>query len=93
MKVEESSHAKVGAEEDEGEKQKHQFHEADWLFVTEIRELSKTKRNSTQNNSEATSVGVRHSSQVFPPPPPHPTTNFPATSRPARELKFGTDTH
>ena len=25
------------------------------------------------------------------PPPPH--TNFSATSRPARELKFGTDTH
>ena len=25
--------------------------------------------------------------------PPHPRTNYPATSRPARELKFGTDTH
>ena len=52
-----------------------------------------TQLNSTQNNSKATSVGVRHSSQVFHPPHPTTTTNFPATSRPARELKFGTDTH
>ena len=50
-----------------------------------------TQLNSTQRNSKATSVGVRHSSHVF----HHPTTttNFSATSRPAGELKFGTDTH
>ena len=54
-----------------------------------------SKPNATQLNSKATSVGVRHSSHVFPTtPPPHPTTtNFPATSKPPRELKFGTDTH
>ena len=52
-----------------------------------------TQLNSTQSNSKATSVGVRHSSHVFPTPPPTTTTNFSATSRPARELKFGTDTH
>ena len=54
-----------------------------------------TQLNSTQLNSKATSVGVRHNSHVFhPPPPPTPTTtNFSATSRRARELKFGTDTH
>ena len=46
----------------------------------------------TQRNS-ATSVGVRHSSHVFHPTPPPPNTNFSATSRLARELKFGTDTH
>ena len=53
-----------------------------------------TQLNSTQRNSKATSVGVRHSSHVFPTPPPHPTTttNFSNTSRPARELQFGTDT-
>ena len=54
--------------------------------------IVKTQRNSTQNNSKATSVGVRHSSQVFPPPHP-PYHKLSATSRPARELKFGTDTH
>ena len=43
--------------------------------------------NLTQSNSKATSVGVRYSSHVF------PTTNFSATPRPARELKFGTETH
>ena len=45
-----------------------------------------TQRNSTQNNSKVTSVGVRHSSHVFH-HPTHPTTNFPATSRTARELE------
>ena len=49
-------------------------------------EIVKTQRNSTQSNSKATSVGVRNSSHVF-----HPTTNYSATSRPARELKLGTD--
>ena len=52
-----------------------------------------TQLNSTQHNSKASSVGVRHSSHVFHPTPPTPRTNFPTTSRPARELKFGTDTH
>ena len=41
----------------------------------------------------AMSVGVRHSSHVFPTTTTPPNTNFSATSRPARELKFGTDTH
>ena len=36
--------------------------------------IVKTQRNSTQLNSKATSVGVRHSSHVFHPTPPHPTT-------------------
>ena len=35
--------------------------------------IVKTQRNSTQRNSKATSVGVRHSSQVFHPPHPPPT--------------------
>ena len=61
---------------------------------TVIKFIVKTQRNSTQLNSKATSVGVRHSTHVFHPPPHHPTTaNFSATSRPARELKFGRDTH
>ena len=30
-----------------------------------------TQLNSTQRNFKATSVGVRHSSHVFPTPPPH----------------------
>ena len=65
------------------------------LFIEvaeDILYIVKTQRNSTQ--LKATSVGVRHSSHVFPTtPPPPPPTNFSATSRPARELKFGTDTH
>ena len=60
------------------------------LIVLLLLLIVKTQRNSTQRNSKATSVGVRHSSHVYPTPP---TTNFSATSRPARELKFGTDTH
>ena len=56
-----------------------------------LNKIVKTQRNSTQ--SKTTNVGVRHSSHVFHPPTPPPNTNFPATSRPARELKFGTDTH
>ena len=35
--------------------------------------IVKTQRNSTQNNSKVPSVGVRHSSHVFHPTPPHPT--------------------
>ena len=57
-----------------------------------VQTIVKTQRNSTQLNSKATSVGVRHSSHVFHPPTP-PNTNFSATSRPTRELIFGTDTH
>ena len=35
--------------------------------------IVKTQRNSTQRNSKATSVGVRHRNHVFhPPQPPHP---------------------
>ena len=50
--------------------------------------------NSSQSISKATSVGVRHSSHVFQnPTTPLTTTNFSTTSRAARELKFGTDTH
>ena len=37
--------------------------------------IVKTQRNSTQRNSKATSVGVRHSSQVFH-LPTHPTTHY-----------------
>ena len=52
-----------------------------------------TQLNSTQSNSNITNVGVRHSSHVFHPPPtnhPPTTTNFSATSRPARELQAQT---
>ena len=59
------------------------------LSLSNNKLIVKTQRNSTQLNSKATSVGVRHSSHVF----HHPRTNFSSTSRPARELKFGTDTH
>ena len=47
--------------------------------------------NLTQFKSKqlyVTRVEVRHSSHVSP-TPPHPTTNFSATSRHARKLKFG----
>ena len=51
-----------------------------------------SKPNVTQLNSKATSVGVRHRNHLEP-TPPHTHTNFSATFRPARELKFGADTH
>ena len=55
-------------------------------------ELMERDKDLTQLNSKQlylTRVEVRHSSHVF-----HPHhTNFSATSRHARKLKFGTDTH
>ena len=63
-----------------------------WFQYSSFEEfIVKTQRNSTQLNSKATSVGVRHSSHVYPTHPTPPT--FSNTSRPARELQFGTDTH
>ena len=57
--------------------------------------IVKTQRNSTQlNSTKATQKQlhwVRHSTHLEPTPPTPPTTiNFSGTSRPARELKFGT---
>ena len=47
----------------------------------ETEKIVKTQRNSTQLNSKATSVGVRHSSHVFH-HPPHPTPPPPQTFQP-----------
>ena len=62
----------------------------------EVNYTVKTQRNSTQlNSTKATQKQlrwVRHSTHLEP-TPPHPYTNFSVTSRPVRELKFGTDTH
>ena len=54
-----------------------------------------TQLNSTQSNSKVTLVGLDTVPTCSPPHHHHPTTttNFSGTSRPARELKFGTDTH
>ena len=62
------------------------------LLVLKLSKSNVTQLNSTQSNFKATSVGVRHQlgSQVTH-HPPH-TTNISGTSRPARELKFGTHT-
>ena len=52
-----------------------------------------SKPNVTQLNSNELNrnfVEVRHSSHLEPTTPP---TNFSVTCSPARELKFGTDTH
>ena len=64
-----------------------------WLISAKTNLIVKTQRNATQLNSKATSVGVRHISHVFPTPPHPPPTNFSVSCRPARELKFCTDTH
>ena len=65
-------------------------------WSTSQREASivKTQRNSTQPKKKQLRW-VRHSTHLEPTPPTphHPTPNFSGTSRPARELKFGTDTH
>ena len=55
----------------------------------------KTQRNSTQLNATLKQLALELDIVVTctPPHPPHPTTNFSTTSRPARELKFCTDTH
>ena len=58
-------------------------------------QLSKPSLNSTHPNSKqlkVTRIEVRHSSHLEP-TPQHTTPNFSATSRPARKLKFGTDTY
>ena len=63
------------------------------LYCETIILLSKpnvTQLNSTQSNSKQLRW-VRHSTHLE--PTPLPRTNFSVTSRPARELKFGTDTH
>ena len=58
--------------------------------------IVKTQRNSTQLNPTLKQLALELDIVVkcSTTPPHHPTTtNFSATSRPARELKFGTDTH
>ena len=50
--------------------------------------IVKTQRNSTSTQLKATQKQLRWVRY-----PPHPTINFSVTSSPARELKFGTDTH
>ena len=58
--------------------------------------IVKTQRNSTQLNSKqlkSNFVGLDIVATWNPPPHHYPHTNFSVTSRPARELKFGTDTH
>ena len=64
--------------------------------------IVKTQRNSTQLNSTQSNcksncksnfVGLDIVATWNPHHPPHPTINFSVASRPARELKFGTDTH
>ena len=57
-----------------------------------------TQLNSTQSNCKSNFVGLDTVLTWNPPhpthpTPPHATPNFSVTSRPARELKFGTDTH
>ena len=53
-----------------------------------------TQLNSTQLKATQKQLRwVRLSSHLEPTPPPHTTPNFSVTSRPVRELEFGTDTH
>ena len=54
------------------------------IFIVKTQRNS-TYLNSTQSNSKATSIEVRHSSHLNPPTP-----NFLA---PSGELKFGTNAH
>ena len=60
-----------------------------------IRTFVKTQRNSTQLNATLKQLALESDIVVTcsTTPPPHPTTNFSATSRQAIELKFGTHTH
>ena len=57
-------------------------------------EIVKTQRNSTQLKVTLKQLALELDIVATCSPPHHPThTNFSATSRPARKLKFGTDTH
>ena len=53
----------------------------------------KTQRNSTQLKTTLKQLALELDTVVTCSTPPPPPTNFPASSRPARELKFGTDNH
>ena len=59
------------------------------LSKPNVTQLSSTQLKQLKSNF----VGLDIVLTWNPPPPPHPTPNFSGTSRPARELKFGTDTH
>ena len=62
-------------------------HYHNYIFV-------KTQRNSTQRKATLKQLALELDTVVTWNPPPHPTTpNFSATSRPARELKLGNNTH
>ena len=52
-----------------------------------------THLNSTKSNSKSNFVGLDSVATWNPPHTTHPHTNFSVTSRQARELKFGTETH
>ena len=69
-------------------------HDKQWPHEV-LNKMSKpnaTKLNSTQSNSKSNFVRLDIILTWNPPHPP-PRTNFSVFSRPARELKFGTDTH
>ena len=59
-----------------------------WLWLSLVL-LSKPQPNPNLN----TTVGLTMKMTLQTPPPTHHHTNFSGTSRRARELKFGTDTH
>ena len=64
-------------------------------MINTVSKIVKTQRNSTQLKTTLKQLALELDIVVTCSPPPHhpTTTNFSATSRPARELKFGTDTH
>ena len=64
------------------------------MFRYHILKIVKTQRNSTQLKTTLKQLALELYTVVTC-STHHPTTtkNFSATSRPARELKFGTDTH
>ena len=61
------------------------------IFFKKI--IVKTQRNSTQLNATLKQLALELDTGVTRTPPHPPPTNFSPTSRQARELKFGTDTH
>ena len=63
-------------------------------FMLPFKQIVKTQRNSTQLKATLKQLALELDTVVTcSTHPTHPTTNFSTTSRPARELKFGTDTH
>ena len=69
------------------------YHYRKRIWLSNVFEIVKTQRNLIQVKATLKQLALELDIIAPCSPPTHPTTNFSATSRLARELKFGIDTH